>query len=235
MTISTAIKWGRYENLRPAQIEVIREQTPIAYLPWGALEWHSYHAPIGLDGIKANALCEALAQEIGGVVLPPVYVGTDTIKPYKGFHHTIDHSAETVTKLCLEFLTQLADEGFKVIVLVTGHYGGGHVDAIQKAAAEFAATHPEIGLWAFPDFEPLEGAFPKNHAARGETSFQLLFKPELVDLSTLPPDRETTLDDDGVWGEDPRNASAEEGQQMLKAFLENAAPKIRKLLLQNKL
>jgi creatinine amidohydrolase len=224
------IAWGRYENLRPAQIEAIRKQAPIAYLPWGALEWHSYHAPIGLDGIKANGLCEALAQETGGVVLPPVYIGTDTIKPYKGFHHTIDHSAETVTKLCLEFLTQLADESFKVIVLVTGHYGGGHVDAIQKAAAEFAASHPEIGLWAFPDSEPLEGAYPKNHAARGETSFQLLFKPELVDLTLLPPDRETTLDDDGVWGEDPRKASTAEGAQMLKVFLENAVPKIRKLL-----
>jgi creatinine amidohydrolase len=228
--ISTILNWGRYENLRPAQIEAIREQTPIAYLPWGALEWHSYHAPIGLDGIKANGLCKALAQETGGVVLPPVYVGTDTIKPYKGFHHTIDHGAETVTMLCSEFLAQLADEGFKVIVLVTGHYGGGHVAAIQKAAAEFAASHPEIGLWAFPDSEPLEGAFPKNHAARGETSFQLLFQSELVDLSTLPPDRETTLDDDGVWGEDPRHASAEEGAQMLKVFLENAVPKIIKLL-----
>jgi creatinine amidohydrolase len=53
--------WGRYENLRPAQIDAIRAQTPLAYLPWGALEWHSYHAPIGLDGIKAQELCEALA------------------------------------------------------------------------------------------------------------------------------------------------------------------------------
>ncbi|NUM68336.1 creatininase family protein [candidate division KSB1 bacterium] len=116
--------WGKYEQLRPAQIAAIRARTPIAYLPWGALEWHSYHAPIGLDGIKAHGLCEALAKETGGVVLPAVYVGTDTIKPYKGFHHTIEHNAETVTKLCLEFLQQLADEDFKVIVLVTGHYGG---------------------------------------------------------------------------------------------------------------
>jgi len=222
--------WGRYENLRPAQIEAIRAQTPLAYLPWGALEWHSYHAPIGLDGIKATGLCEALAKETGGVVLPAVYVGTDTIKPYKGFHHTIDHSAEVVAKLCVEFLTQLADEGFKVIVLVTGHYGGGHVAAINAAAKEFSARHLEVALWAFPDSEPLEGVFPKNHAARGETSFQLLFKPELVDLTLLPQNRETTLDDDGVWGEDPRQASAAEGAQMLKVFLENAVPKIKRLL-----
>ncbi|NUM68335.1 hypothetical protein HUU39_24205 [candidate division KSB1 bacterium] len=42
--------------------------------------------------------------------------------------------------------------------------------------------------------------------------------------------RETTLDDDGVWGEDPRRASSVEGAQMLQVFLKNAAPKIRKLL-----
>lgn len=222
--------WGKYEQLRPAQIAAIRARTPIAYLPWGALEWHSYHAPIGLDGIKAHGLCEALAKETGGVVLPAVYVGTDTIKPYKGFHHTIEHNAETVTKLCLEFLQQLADEDFKVIVLVTGHYGEGQVKAMQAAAEAFRSRHPQVGLWAMPDSEPLEGAFPKNHAARGETSFQLLFKPELVDLSMLPAGRETTLDDDGVWGEDPRRASSVEGAQMLQVFLKNAAPKIRKLL-----
>ena len=228
--MSSQLTWGRYENLRPAQIETIRAQAPVAYVPWGALEWHSYHAPIGLDGIKAQALCEALAQQTGGVVLPAVYVGTDTIKPYKGFPHTIDHRAETVSKLCLEFLTQLVDEKFKVIVLITGHYGGGHVDAINAAAKEFSTRHPNITLWAFPDSEPLEGVFPKNHAARGETAFQLLFKPELVDLTLLPADRETTLDEDGVWGEDPRRASAAEGAKMLQVFLENAVPKIKKLL-----
>ncbi len=222
--------WGKYEQLRPAQIEAIRRHAPVAYLPWGALEWHSYHAPIGLDGIKAQGLCEALAKEIGGVVLPAVYVGTDTIKPYKGFHHTIEHGAETVTKLCLEFLHQIADENFKVIVLITGHYGEGQVKAIQSAAEAFRARHPHLGLWAFPDSEPLEGAYPKNHAARGETSFQLLFKPELVDLSALPAGRETTLEDDGVWGEDPRQGSAAEGASMLQVFLQNALPKIRKLL-----
>ena len=222
--------WGKYEQLRPAQIEAIRAQAPIAYVPWGALEWHSYHAPIGLDGLKAQGFCEAMAQETGGVVLPVVYVGTDTIKPYKGFHHTIEHPAETVTMLCLEFLQQIVDEGFKVIVLVTGHYGEGQVKAIQKAAESFRESHPRIGLWAFPDSEPLEGAYPKNHAARGETSLQLLFKPELVDVSTLPSGRETTLDDDGVWGEDPRRASRAEGASMLQVFLNNALPKIQKLL-----
>ncbi len=223
-------KWGKYEELRPGQIEAIRKDASVAYIPWGALEWHSYHAPVGLDGIKAYGLCAALAKETGGVVLPAVYVGTDTIKPFKGFKHTIEHDSNTVTTLCSEYLAQLADEGFRVIILITGHYGEGQVNAIRKAVAQISAANPDVGIWAFPDSEPLEGSFPANHAARGETSFQLLFQPEKVDFSTLPPNRETTLDDDGVWGEDPRKASAEEGQQMLDTFLQNALPKIKKFL-----
>jgi creatinine amidohydrolase len=222
-------KWGKYEELRPGQIEAIRKEVSIAYLPWGALEWHSYHAPVGLDCIKAHGLCQALAEQTGGVVLPPVYVGTDTIKPFKGFKHSIEHSANTVITLCQEFLTQLADEGFRLIILVTGHYGEGHTNALNTAVDTFCRNNPEVGVWAFPDSEPLQGLFPANHAARGETSFQLLFRPELVDFSKLP-DRETTLDDDGVWGEDPRKASIAEGEEMLQAFLNNAVPRINRLL-----
>ena len=221
---------GRYECLRPAQIEAIRRRTPIAYVPWGSLEWHGRHNPIGLDGLKAHALCKALAEQTGGVVLPTMYAGADTIKPFKGFHHTLDHAASTVKTLCTELLEQLADEQFKVIIVLTGHYSGGQVKAVEEAAHAFAGAHPEVSVWAFPDWVPHEGVFPPNHAAHGETSYMLQFHGELVDLSQLPPDREATLEQDGVWGEDPRRASAEAGEAMVRVFLDRALPRIRELL-----
>jgi creatinine amidohydrolase len=224
------IPWGQYERLRPAQIESIRAVAPIAYLPWGALEWHSYHNAIGLDGLKAHGLMKALARQCGGVVLPPVYLGTDTIKPFKGFPHTIDHTQDLVRDTMSQFLEQLVDEKFRVIVFLTGHYGGGHVKAQEDAVAAFRKRHPDIALWAFADWQPLEGRFPPNHAAHGETSFLMHFDPECVDLSMLPQDRVTTLDEDGVWGDDPREASAEDGTRMVQAFLEVAVPKVRELL-----
>ena len=58
-----------------------------------------------------------LAATVAGL---PVYV------------HTIEHAEETVKTLILEFLEQLADEGFRVIVLITGHYGGGHVRVVKE-------------------------------------------------------------------------------------------------------
>ncbi len=226
------IQWGAYELLRPAQIEAIRASAPIAYLPWGALEWHSYHNPIGLDGLKARGLCEALASETGGVVLPPVYAGTDTIKPFKGFGHTLEHAGTTIRALCLEYLQQLADEGFRVIVLVTGHYGGAHVAAIKETVETFQSAYPHVRAWALADWEPHKDHFEGNHAAKGETSYMALWHPQTVELAALPADRVTTLDEDGVMGEDPRSASAEHGQAQLAVFVANTVPQIQRLLLE---
>lgn len=224
------VLWGCYERLRPAQIEQIRALTPLAYVPWGALEWHSYHAPIGLDGMQAHGQCCALAAATGGVVLPPFYVGTDTIKPFKGFPHSIEHRAETVHRLCREVLEQLVDESFRAIVIVTGHCGGAHVEALQTTVDTFAADYSQIGVRLIPSFEPMADVYPSNHAAYGETALQLLFAGDLVDLHSLPEDRTPTLDDDGVWGQDPRDASAEAGQRILDLFVERSLPLIQSLL-----
>lgn len=224
------LTWGCYEELRPAQIDAIRSRTPIAYLPWGALEWHSYHNPIGLDCLKAHGLMKELARRAGGIVLPPVYLGTDTIKPFKGFPHTIDFPREIVKDVARQFLEQLVDEKFRAIVLFTGHYGGDHMKALEEVAADFSATHPTIQLWYTSDYYVLKDIFEPNHAAWGETSFQLLFDRSLVDLKALPADRVTTLDEDGVMGRDPRESTAQGGEEQLQTFLDIALPKVRQML-----
>jgi creatinine amidohydrolase/Fe(II)-dependent formamide hydrolase-like protein len=104
------------------------------------------------------------------------------------------------------------------------------VEAVRAAAQSFERAHPETGLWALADFEPLEGKFPANHAAKGETSFQMVFDPEPVDLLRVPGDRAPTLDDDGVLGDDPKNATHEEGRKMVETFLEAALPRIESML-----
>jgi hypothetical protein len=112
--------YGNYSDLRPNEIEEILEKSPIAYVPWGALEWHSLHAPIGLDSVKAEGICQALASETGGVVLPAIPMGVNTIKPFKGFPHSIDISTDLASRVAEEFCLQLADEGFKIVIFLRG-------------------------------------------------------------------------------------------------------------------
>ncbi|MFV1980450.1 MAG: creatininase family protein [Rhodothermia bacterium] len=225
--VESTPSWGEYARMRPQQIAEVMSATPIAYLPWGAIEWHSYHNPVGLDGFIAEAQCRALARRNGGLVMPVVFAGTDTIKPFKGFKYTFEHSPETVSRLCREYLEQFVDEGFRVVVLVTGHAGGGHTEAISGTVEAFASEHPDVGTVFCASFEPVKDRFPMNHAALGETSLQMVVANDLVDLSLIPELAAPTLDDDGVWGKDPRDASVEHGAAIMSAFVDAVSPMIQ--------
>ena len=224
----------RYELSKPAEYKHAKESAPIAYIPWGAHEWHGLHNPLGLDTLKAHALCLALCAETGGVVFPPVYCGFCTMKTYKGFDCGLEFSRETVKTLVAEYLANLRDEGFKVIVILMGHYGGEHQKAIQEVVSEFNGSQDECIAWAFPDYEPTKDeGIPGDHAGASETSYMLHFHPELVDLSRLTKDGELNMDEDGIGGLDPReHASAEKGREGERILVKNAAPRVLGLLKQ---
>lgn len=223
-------KWGKYGNLRPSEIVPILIATPIAYVPWGALEWHSQHAPIGLDSTKAEGICCALAEKTGGVVLPAIPLATNTIKPFKGFPHSIEISGKLISDLAEEICLQLADEGFRIVILFTGHYPPEQIDALVEGAARAGKKVTDSTFKVLADNDFLEGgSFTADHAGAYETSYQMYFQPGSVKLSELP-DRPVTLDDDGITGEDPRKASEGRGREQLDILLRNALPVIDQLM-----
>ncbi len=63
----------RYEELLPHEMEEIMKDKPIAYLPFGTLEWHGLHLALGNDAVKACELCLLMAEKAGGVVVPATY------------------------------------------------------------------------------------------------------------------------------------------------------------------
>jgi creatinine amidohydrolase len=221
-------RWGRYSDLRPAQIDAIRAAAPIAFVPWGALEWHSLHAPIGLDSVKAEGICTAIARQTGGVVLPAIPMGVNTIKPFKGFPHSIDVPADVATQVAETFCTQLADEKFKVVILFTGHYPPEQIDALEAGAERARKAFPETRFEVWSDLIFLENAFKADHAGATETSFQMHFVPGSVDLDALPQ-RPVTLDGDGIMGEDPREATQERGSRQLEVVVVNACKRMKKI------
>jgi creatinine amidohydrolase len=222
----------RYEEMKPEDYRRAKEAAPIAYVPWGAHEWHGKQNPLGLDTLKAHGQCLALCAETGGIVFPHVYCGFQTMKPHAGFDCTLEFTAECVKLLATEYLEQLADEGFKVIVILMGHYGNHHQEAIREVVTDFNENHPGCTAWAFPDYEPTaDEGFAGEHAACFETSYMMWFRPELVDLTRLPQDGELDNKAEGVHGLDPRtNASPKKGRDGTNCLVRNAAPKILELL-----
>lgn len=227
---ATAPAWGRYEMMLPDEIEAVMAKHPTAYLPWGALEYHGRHAAVGLDGLKAHALCVALAQSEGGLVFPPVWIASNTIKtaPKLNFpRHSLDFPEDTVRSLARLHLAQLADEGFKTIYILPGHVGQPHYDILKAEAAAFAAAHRDLAVVAISECDLLPTDLViVNHAALGEISFLMAAYPECVDLTRLPKDRTPTLEQDAVWGPDPRSASVALGQKLTAAFVAAARRKL---------
>src|SRR5512147_2687925 len=59
--------------MRPAQLEKAIRNFPVVYVPFGLIEWHGRHLPLGNDALKAHAILVKAAEQCGGVVYPPVY------------------------------------------------------------------------------------------------------------------------------------------------------------------
>ena len=220
----------KYEEMRPGEIEEMLRTKPIAYLVWGSHEWHGVHNPVGLDTLKAYAMTLELCRETGGVVLPPVYCGYQTMKPYQGFPHTFEFSRELVRRYVYEHLENAYEERFRVIVVVMGHYGGKHVEAVNAGIGDFTEKHAYPRVLAITDYDPAAWIKIKggDHAGKNETSLMMHFRPELVDTSLLPEgDLEGRRDGCTV---DAKEATCEHGAMLARVFVEQAAPKIREML-----
>jgi hypothetical protein len=59
--------------LRPGQLEKALRAFPVVYVPFGLIEWHGRHLPLGNDALKAHGILVKTAEQFGGVVYPPVY------------------------------------------------------------------------------------------------------------------------------------------------------------------
>lgn len=220
----------KYEELRPAQINNVLRECPLAYIVWGAHEWHGVHNPIGLDTLKAYHMTLDLCRETGGVVLPPVYCGYQTMKPWARFGHTLEFAKDLVNQFLFEHLENLYEEGFKAIVVIMGHYGAKHVDTIKAAVERFTEKHRYPRVLAMTDYEPASwvGVSGGDHAGKNETSLMMHFRPDLVDLSRLP-EGELEHSREGCTP-NAKEASPEHGAMLASVFVEQAAPKVRELL-----
>lgn len=211
--------------MKPREINEVLKKCPLAYIAWGAHEWHGVHNPVGLDALKAHSLALELCGKTGGVVLPPVYAGFKTMKTAAGCRHTLEFSREIVGRYLYEHLENLREEKFKAVVVIMGHYGSNHVAAIRETITKFNQQYNYPKVMAIADYEPaswvnIQGG---DHGGKNETSLMMHYRPELVDLSRLP---KRPLDAQDGISPNAAEASREHGAMLAKVFVEQAEPKI---------
>ncbi len=225
--MSEAPIWGRYVELCPDQIVAIREHTPVVYVPWGAMEWHGPHLPFGVDGIVADAVALRAVRRTGGVLMPTTWLAANML-PHPD---SITLSSGLLSQLLDTILPQLAAAGWRVVVLLSGHYGHAH-ELTMIAAAERAIQQYGVLVLAAPCFALVDEAM-HDRAALWETSVAMALRPELVHLQHLgqQPLHPATS---GVIGRDPRaTASVSLGTSALNLAGERLAAAVNELLIAN--
>lgn len=230
----------RLERMRPEQVAAAKAECPAIYVPFGAIEWHGYHNPVGLDAIKAHEQLVGLAARVGGVVYPAVFFGA-------GGGHTQWPSsfmvaAEPMVQIVTDLLHGFQRDGYEKVILLSGHYPNRpeYLDAARAAYREAGGTMDVLAL--------IENEAPGadgDHAAKVETSYMLYLLPELVDEARMhtpptgdlggPEEMINWMTDDyknhplyGLVGIDPRaHASAAYGEAQATLLLDYLAAWVR--------
>lgn len=187
----------RYAYMRPPRIAEVLAEYPVAIQPTGLLEWHGNQNPIGLDGLVAQYICErAIIKLDGGALMPTNYIGTYGYARYPG---GVIFDENTVESVFSQLYKEMIKLGFKIILILTGHWGPYQEGALQRAkttAEEYIVLndlHVKLfGLrWSDLLFPP--GSYG-GHAQDGETSMAWRMSEayglDLVDLSEYTEGKE---------------------------------------------
>ena len=238
----------RYHMLRPEQIVERRKTCPIAYIPIGTLEWHGLHNPVGADTLQAEAIANLCAENGGGLAFPPLYYGESRSEslveavsadremvaekmaidmanfnpdkmPFSPTEQVLNYN-----KLLLHILAEVESLGFKVGVIVAGHYP--LVDHARAAVLHFNkrrySRYHGMLAWAFADYLLVDAEYDcaGDHAAGWETSHMLAIHPQTVDLSRLGPRDSLPI---AVVGKmSPHDATADFGRETIRKTVDIA-------------
>ncbi len=209
--------------MRPGELKECVGQNPIAWIPYGTLEWHGRHLPTGLDALKAHKICLKASEKAGGVVLPPNF------NSMKGtfFPWTFRYPASLTIRNLYTTLEFLHRYGFRVMIILTGHYPAEQIILFEACAQLFTAVHDSIAIAGPEFFFASEIGYFGDHAAKWETSIMMHLFPELIDgeeLSKLGRFTESGLFFKGVFGENPATeASPELGKKAVDLIVDNMA------------
>jgi len=157
-----------------AEARRLFSEQDVALVPVGSTEQHGPHNPLGTDHLLAAALAKVLGERTGVPVTPVIPVGIS--RHHRQFPGTLWVSPSTFREYMLEVALSLAEHGVTKIVFMNGH--GGNSAALMEVCMELRIDY-DIFACMVTSYPPgkLSG-----HAGAGETSQNLYYHPELVDM-----------------------------------------------------
>ncbi len=188
MICSSCLIWSqklssRWEELTaPDFLKAIQQSGGTCLLPFGILEKHGPHLPLGTDLLDVRYAALHAADQEYAVVFPEYYFG----QIFEARHEpgTIAYSSHLQVELLQETTDEMARNGCKKVIIVNGHGGN------ENLLPFFAQTQLEkvhdyvvyvLGLVEVPGGPPKKTAVDM-HAGEKETSTMLIARPDLVHM-----------------------------------------------------
>jgi creatinine amidohydrolase len=176
-----SVKW---EELSAADFRrAIAQSKGTCLLPFGILEKHGPHLPLGTDLLNVRYASLHAAEKEYAVVFPEYYFGQ--IFEAKHEPGTMAYSRELQLKLLQETTDEMARNGCKKIVIVNGH-GGNESLLPFFAQSQLETRHDYVVYVQWGREEPQGGPQKKDaldmHAGQTETSTMMISHPDLVHL-----------------------------------------------------
>jgi len=259
----------RYEWLRPAQLIERKKECPLVIMPLGPLEYHGPHLPLGTDALNATAVAHACCRKLGkGVVMPTLFAGTERerdpqlvealgFKPGSyivgmDFPSRLWNShyfpEEVFALMVAAELDILVGQGYHDLFIVNGHGATNHGEVLRRLCVVYRNTRGVRIDFCLSYPQDIFDAGLGGHADIVETSMLAHYRPESVDLDTLPPQEipihyqdfsivdgpgfSPHYDRDHVVRTDPREATAERGKAWFDQVVNETVTKIENFLKQ---
>jgi len=163
--------------------EGIHRSQGTCLLPFGILEKHGPHLPLGTDLLDVRYAALHAAEQEYAVVFPEYYFGQ--IAEAKHEPGTIAYSRSLQLALLQETTDEMARNGCKKVLIVNGHGGNEHL-LPYFAQSQLDKPHDYV-VYVFDERTPQHGGPPKKtkidmHAGESETSKMMISRPDTVHL-----------------------------------------------------
>jgi creatinine amidohydrolase len=186
----TASGWSQaklsvhWEELTAAEFQTaIGQSRGTCLLPFGIIEKHGPHLPLGTDLLKVRYEVLRAAELEYAVVFPEYYFG----QIFEAQHEpgTIAYSTHLQLEILQETTDEMARNGCKKVMIVNGH--GGNENLLPFfAQSQLEKPHDYVvyvmGLVEPPPGGPAKKTAVDMHAGESETSKMLVATPNLVHM-----------------------------------------------------
>lgn len=209
-------------------------KTRTVIIPFGSVEEHGPHLPLGTDTIHVYEVCKEASRQIPIFVAPPLFYGV--CRSTRNHPGTVGIRASTLRTVTADLVSDLYRQGLRHFLIISGHASGLQVSCLTEVGEELLQTYPDIRLatlsildLAMNGWQEVIVTKDDSHAGEVETSVMLHLRPQLVGEARpreWPRFPKHLLVRDklrywpgGVWG-DASHASERKGKKLFDLSVE---------------